>query len=84
MPVQPWFLMSLPGISSIGVILVTYVKNFTDVDDKIIMKANSEGKTISEISDRYIREHDEDMDALRIARPTVAPRATQHIDGMIT
>ena len=63
--------------------LVTYVKNFTDVDDKIIVKANSEGKTISEISDRYIREHDEDMDALRIVRPTVAPRATQHIDGMI-
>lgn len=63
--------------------LVTYVKNFTDVDDKIIAKANSEGKTISEISGRYIREHDEDMDALRIARPTVAPRATEHIDGMI-
>ncbi|MCX5847488.1 MAG: cysteine--tRNA ligase [Deltaproteobacteria bacterium] len=62
---------------------VTYVKNFTDVDDKIIIKANSDGKTISEISDRYIREHDEDMDTLRIARPTFAPRATEHIDGMI-
>jgi cysteinyl-tRNA synthetase len=62
---------------------VTYVKNFTDVDDKIIVKANAEGKTISEISDTYIREHNEDMDALRIARPTVAPRATEHIDGMI-
>jgi len=62
---------------------VTYVKNFTDVDDKIIVKANAEGKTISEISERYIREHDEDMDALGIARPTVAPRATEHIAGMI-
>jgi len=62
---------------------VTYVKNFTDVDDKIIAKANSEGKTISEISERYIREHDEDMDALRIAKPTVAPRATEYIDDMI-
>ena len=62
---------------------VTYVKNFTDVDDKIIVKANAEGKTISEISVRYIREHDEDMDALRITRPTVAPRATEYIDGMI-
>lgn len=62
---------------------VTYVKNFTDVDDKIIVKANLEGKTIFEISDRYIKEHDEDMDALRIVRPTIAPRATEHIDGMI-
>ncbi len=62
---------------------VKYVKNFTDVDDKIIVKANAEGKTISEISGRYIREHDEDMDALRITRPTVTPRATEHIDGMI-
>lgn len=62
---------------------VTYVKNFTDVDDKIIMKANAEGKTISEISERYIGEHDIDMDALGIARPTVAPRATEHIAGMI-
>ena len=62
---------------------VTYVKNFTDVDDKIITKANAEGKTISEISERYIGEHDEDMDALGIARPTVAPRATEHIAGMI-
>jgi cysteinyl-tRNA synthetase len=62
---------------------VKYVKNFTDVDDKIIAKANAEGKTISEISERYIREHDVDMDALGIARPTVAPRATEHIDGMI-
>jgi cysteinyl-tRNA synthetase len=62
---------------------VKYVKNFTDVDDKIIAKANAEGKTISEISDRYIREHDEDMDVLRITRPSVAPRATEYIDGMI-
>src|SRR5512136_2146357 len=62
---------------------VTYVKNFTDVDDKIIVRANTEGKTIFEISARYIREHDEDMDALRIARPSFVPRATEHIDGMI-
>jgi cysteinyl-tRNA synthetase len=62
---------------------VTYVKNFTDVDDKIIVKANAEGETIFEISERYIREHDEDMDILRIARPTFAPKATEHIGGMI-
>lgn len=62
---------------------VTYVKNFTDVDDKIIIKASAEGKSISEISETYIERHDEDMDALGVARPGVAPRATEHIDGMI-
>ena len=62
---------------------VTYVKNFTDVDDKIIEKAQREKKGIAEISERYIREHDEDMETLGVARPTVTPRATEHIDGMI-
>ena len=62
---------------------VTYVKNFTDVDDKIIEKAQREKKGIAEISERYIREHDEDMGALGVARPTVTPRATEHIEGMI-
>ena len=62
---------------------VAYVKNFTDVDDKIIVKANAEGKTIFEISERYIREHNEDMDNLGVARPSVAPRATEFIEGMI-
>lgn len=62
---------------------VRYVKNFTDVDDKIIAKARSEGKNISEISEKYIRRHDDDMDALGVARPTIAPRATEHIEGMI-
>jgi cysteinyl-tRNA synthetase len=62
---------------------VTYVKNFTDVDDKIIVKAKGEGKSISEIAERYIREHDEDMGALRIEKPSATPRATEHIDGMI-
>ena len=62
---------------------VTYVKNFTDVDDKIIEKANRERKGIAEIAERYIREHDEDMGGLGVAPPTVTPRATEHIDGMI-
>ena len=62
---------------------VTYVKNFTDVDDKIIDNALREKKGIAEISERYIREHDEDMAALGVARPTVTPRATEHIPGMI-
>ncbi|MCK9273700.1 MAG: cysteine--tRNA ligase [Syntrophales bacterium] len=62
---------------------VTYVKNFTDVDDKIIAKANAEGKDIAEIAERYIKEHNEDMDALGLIRPTVTPRATENIKGMI-
>ncbi|MDP2268621.1 MAG: cysteine--tRNA ligase, partial [Deltaproteobacteria bacterium] len=62
---------------------VTYVKNFTDVDDKIIDKANAEGTDIFKIADRYIREHNEDMDALGIARPDQTPRATEHIEWMI-
>jgi len=65
---------------------VTYVKNFTDLDDKIIKKAISEGvsRGISEIADRYIRTYNEDMDALGVDRPTISPRATEHIDGMIS
>jgi cysteinyl-tRNA synthetase len=62
---------------------VTYVKNFTDVDDKIIAKANKEGVGFREISERYIVEHDEDMGRLGVERPTVTPRATEHIAGMI-
>ena len=62
---------------------VTYVKNFTDVDDKIIDRAKREGLSIGDIAERYIRAHDEDMDYLGVARPTAAPRATDHIDDMI-
>ena len=62
---------------------VTYVKNFTDVDDKIIGKANAEGTDIYGISERYIKEHNEDMDRLGVVRPTVAPKATENIKGMI-
>jgi cysteinyl-tRNA synthetase len=62
---------------------VTCVKNFTDVDDKIIDKAGREQKGIAEIAELYIREHDEDMGRLGVVRPTFTPRATEHIDGMI-
>lgn len=62
---------------------VVFVKNFTDVDDKIIQKAGAQGVEISAIAERYIREHDADMDALGIDRPTFAPRATEHIADMI-
>jgi len=62
---------------------VTYVKNFTDVDDKIINKANAEHVTIADISEKFILEHNRDMDALGVARPTIAPKATENISGMI-
>jgi cysteinyl-tRNA synthetase len=62
---------------------VTYIKNFTDVDDKIIAKANAAGTTIAAVSERYIKEHNDDMQALGVITPTVTPRATEHIGGMI-
>ncbi len=63
---------------------VTYVKNFTDIDDKIIDRANREGVTITDITDRYIRLHDEDMAALNVLAPTITPKATEHMADMIT
>ncbi len=62
---------------------VTYVKNFTDIDDKIIDRANKEGVTITDITDRYIKMHDEDMAALNVLTPTVTPKATEHMADMI-
>ena len=62
---------------------VTYVKNFTDVDDKIIDRANAIGVKIADIAERYIAEHDRDMAALGVEKPTATPRATENIDGMI-
>ncbi len=62
---------------------VNYVSNFTDVDDKIIKKANEEGVSASEISERYIAEFRKDMDALNVLEATVHPKATQEIDGMV-
>ncbi|MBP7340726.1 MAG: cysteine--tRNA ligase [Smithellaceae bacterium] len=62
---------------------VTYVKNFTDIDDKIIDRANREGVTITDITDRYIRLHDEDMAALNVLAPTITPKATEHMQDMI-
>src|SRR5208283_3722320 len=63
---------------------VTYVKNFTDIDDKIIDRANKEGVSITEISERYIKLHNEDMTALGVVTPTVTPKATEHMEDMIT
>ena len=62
---------------------VNYVSNFTDVDDKIIKKANEEGVSASEIAERYISECKKDMEALNIKPATMNPKATEEIDGMI-
>lgn len=62
---------------------VNYVSNFTDVDDKIIKKANEEGEAPSVISERYIAECKNDMEALHVKPATTHPKATCEIDGMI-
>ena len=62
---------------------VNYVSNFTDVDDKIIKKANEEGVSSDEISKRYIAECKKDMDGMNIEPATKTPLATEEISGMI-
>lgn len=62
---------------------VSYVSNFTDVDDKIIKKAIEEGVSAEEISSRYIEECKRDMEGMNVRPATVHPLATQEIDGMI-
>ena len=62
---------------------VTYVRNFTDVDDKIIKRANEMGIGTTQLAEKFIAEFYRDMDALNIRRATVEPRATEHIDSII-
>lgn len=62
---------------------VNFVSNFTDVDDKIIKKANEEGVTADEISKRYIEECKKDMEGMNIEPATKNPLATEEIGGMI-
>ncbi|MBR1816314.1 MAG: cysteine--tRNA ligase [Lachnospiraceae bacterium] len=62
---------------------VNYVSNFTDVDDKIIKKANEEGVPASVISERFIAECKKDMEGLNVREATTHPKATEEIDDMI-
>ncbi len=63
---------------------VLFVRNFTDVDDKIIKRANELGQESSEVAERYIREFHVDMDRLGVLRADVEPRCTEHIPEMLT
>lgn len=63
---------------------VTFVRNFTDIDDKIINRAATEGIGSSEVAEKYITAFYEDMDRLGILRADFEPRATEHIPGMIS
>ena len=62
---------------------VNFVQNFTDIDDKMIKKAQDTDTTVKELGDRYIMEYYQDADKLKIKRATVNPRATEYIDEMI-
>ena len=62
---------------------VTYVRNITDIDDKIIIRANERGVSIHELTDYYINAMHADSTALGIVPPDFEPRATQHIDSII-
>jgi cysteinyl-tRNA synthetase len=62
---------------------VTYVRNFTDIDDKIINRAREQETTTEELSERFIRKFHEDMELLGVASPTIEPKATEHVQDII-
>ena len=62
---------------------VKFIQNFTDIDDKMIKRANEENITVKEVGNKYIKEYYTDADALNIERATVNPRATEYIDDII-
>ena len=62
---------------------VKFVQNFTDIDDKLIKKANEEGTTVPEVAERYIAEYWKDADGLNVRHADVHPRATENIDKIL-
>ncbi len=62
---------------------VKFVQNFTDIDDKLIKKANEEGITVTQVAARYIEEFWKDADGLNIRKASVHPKATENIDAII-
>ena len=63
---------------------VTYVRNITDIDDKIIKRAQQNGETIGELTNRYIGFMNEDSAALGVEKPTFEPRATEYVPQMLS
>ena len=62
---------------------VKFVQNFTDIDDKIIKKANEENRTAEMIAKKYMEEYEKDAAGLGVNPPTIAPKVTQSIDMII-
>lgn len=63
---------------------VTYVRNITDIDDKIIKRANENNETIAQLTQRFIDAMDEDSAKLGVIRPDLEPKATEFVDGMLS
>ncbi|MFX1299837.1 MAG: cysteine--tRNA ligase [Promethearchaeota archaeon] len=62
---------------------VRFIQNFTDIDDKMINRANEQSVTTTELATKYIQEYFEDFDKLGVKRATAFPKATEHIEEMI-
>src|SRR5262249_2614799 len=62
---------------------LTYVRNITDIDDKIIRRAAELGESVATLTERFIRYMDEDAAALGVQKPDLEPRATAHVDEML-
>ena len=63
---------------------VTYVRNITDIDDKIIKRANENGEDFHALTERFIAAMNEDADALGVVRPDTEPKATEYVDQIIS
>ena len=77
------FDMVVRWLSAVGY-NVTYVRNITDIDDKIIQRAFDNNESIETLTDRFIQAMEEDAAALGVARPSHEPRATQYVENMVS
>ncbi len=62
---------------------VNFVQNFTDIDDKMIRRANEEGVTVADVARKYIAEYQKDASGLNVRPATVHPKATENIDAIL-
>lgn len=62
---------------------VNFIRNFTDIDDKIIKKMQESNKSLKDITEYYMQRYNEDMDAIGISHPTLTPKATENLEAMI-